>query len=124
MTPMTRWGVGLFVSLVVGWIVTMVFLSLLRRHIELPKDTSASQVPPSLTGLVERLFFTVAVAFDLSGTVPAMMGWLAVKMASNWNRPGDGGLQDPRGAVSALLAGLVSLGFALVGGLICRPPPY
>jgi len=42
---------------------------------------------PWVTGITERLFFTVAVAFELSGVATAMMGWMAIKLAANWNRP-------------------------------------
>jgi hypothetical protein len=111
-----RWSLGLAVSLVVGGIVTHLFVRCLRRRIN-TVNSEATGVSPWLTGMIERLFFTVVVAFDVSGTATAMMGWLAVKMASNWNRLG---VVDPPGAFSALLAGLVSLLFALVGGLICR----
>jgi hypothetical protein len=75
-----------------------------------------ARVSPWLTGIVERAFFTVVLAFDVSGASTAMMAWLTVKMLPNWNRT----TADPPGAFTALLAGLVSLFFALVGGLICR----
>jgi hypothetical protein len=73
-----------------------------------------------------------------------MIAWITVKMVSNWNRagtvrfvglkPGKDAGEDTaplnrriRGAFCALLAGLVSMGFALIGGLIaygkiCFPP--
>ena len=36
--------------------------------------------------MVERAFFTVVVAVDVSGAATAMMGWLTVKRVSHWNR--------------------------------------
>src|SRR5215472_8427682 len=83
-----------------------------------PKS-QAKRVPPRLTGVVERLVFALFVAFDLSGAVPAMMGWLAIKLASNWNRKDIESHANTRAfTFSALLAGLISMLFAALGGLI------
>ena len=82
--------------------------------------------PAWLTGLVERLFFTIIVAVDLSGIAIAMLAWLGLKLAINWNRLGiDLGVEHSeilraRFGFSAALAGLVSMIFALIGGLICQ----
>ena len=118
---MLRWILGLAVSLGMGWYATEKFLSWLRAMYDVTKPEGEKTVPPWLTGLIERLSFTVAVAFNLAGTAPAMIGWIAVKMASHWTRrhiehgPGSRFL-----VFSALLAGLVSMFFALLGGLIAR----
>jgi hypothetical protein len=61
------------------------------------------------------------VALEVQGTAPAMMGWLALKLATNWNRKDME--SDPKArpfAFTALLSGLVSMLFAALGGLICR----
>ena len=77
-----------------------------------------SGIPAWLTGATERLLFTMLVAFDFDGIAPAMMAWLALKLASNWNRLGR---EVGRfGAFSALLAGALSMLFSLAGGLIIR----
>ena len=71
--------------------------------------------------MVERTFFTVAVATELSGVTTAMIAWLALKFATNWNFAGMGAPAATRGfAFSALLAGLVSMLFATIGGLVAR----
>jgi hypothetical protein len=49
-----------------------------------------------------------------------MMGWLAVKMLTHWNRPENNQRPFSAGAFTALLGGLMSMLFALVGGLILR----
>jgi len=78
-------------------------------------------VPPSLTGIIERLFFTVIVAFNVSGFISAMVGWLALKLATNWNRKfWDDTYSARLYGFSALIAGLVSMLFAFLGGLIIR----
>ncbi len=47
-----------------------------------------------------------------------MIGWITLKMVTNWNRPSTDKDQKTTGAFSALLAGLVSMLFAIIGGLI------
>jgi hypothetical protein len=82
---------------------------------------AAERAPRWLTGCVERLFFTFLIAFQVGGAGTAMVGWLAVKMAANWGRPPPEGQsrEDHVGyAFTALLAGVLSMLFALIGGLI------
>ncbi len=119
---LARWIIGLVFSLGIGWLVTGIFLRRLRAFIGLPTqgdvESGIREIPPWLVGLIERLFFTLLVAFGVSGTAVAMMVWITLKMATNWNRPGE---ENPVPlAFSALLADLVSMLFALIGGLICK----
>jgi len=116
-----RWFVAWFVSLVVGALIVSLFVWLLRWWLGIPRKRTdgGPAVPTWLTGTVERLFFVPLVAFEVSGFPTAMVGWLAVKLASNWNRVG--ATNDPIArayAFSALLAGLLSMLFACVGGWI------
>ncbi len=123
------WSVGLAVSVLVGGLVTWGFLKILRRYTRIPKskpDPATRGVPAWLTGAIERLFFSLVVAFDLPGTTIAMIAWIAAKMAANWNRPTldqpsspEEAIQRARGSFTALTAGLVSMAFAAIGGLIC-----
>jgi hypothetical protein len=123
------WAIGLGVSIVIGRFVTWGFLETLRWHMHIPEtnlDPSTRGVPAWFTGAAERLFFTVLVAFHMSGVTVAMIAWIAAKLDANWNRSS---LDEPkydrdtirraRGSFSILLAGLVSMLFALLGGLIC-----
>ena len=122
-----RCSLGLFTSLVVGSWVTGFFLRRVRRRLDRLRGIrgdsdpapwhGVQDIPPWLTGVIERLFFTVVVAFNVPGAVVAMIAWLAVKMATDWNRPGIP--TTAAGAMSALLGGLVSMLFAVAGGLIC-----
>jgi hypothetical protein len=122
---MWSWLIGLVISLPVGAWATGVFLHKLRRYTRLPKidhDPATLPVPSWLTGIVERLFFMIVVASVGATAAGGMVGWLALKMAANWNRSSGDGLEGQtrraRGAISALLAGLVSMMFALLGGLV------
>lgn len=144
---MWKWIIGLGVSLVIGQVVTACLLVLLRRYLERreeefkgfsgkrklciylgigfypPIDPSERQVPPWITGPAERLFFTLIVAYGVSGTAVAMVAWIALKMLSS--RP----YREQRAALegissalpfefAGLLGNLASMFFALIGGLI------
>ena len=113
-----KWLIGLALSLVVGGWVTGFFVGWIRNCwvSELSSDT-ATGIPAWLVGVIERLFFTIVVAFDISSSAIAMVAWISVKMLTGWNRQGAKSTAD--GALSGLLGDVVSMLFALVGGLIC-----
>src|SRR6476646_4511744 len=116
-----RWIAGLLLALVGGSIVVQLFLYSVRRMLGLGKKPKESikRVPPWLTGAVERLAFTVFVGLELPGAATAMMGWLAIKLATNWNRDDMQKVGAARPfSFTALLAGLISMTFAAVGGMI------
>lgn len=123
-----RWAIGLIVAIGLGALVPSQFLKYLRAYLGLGrKKTTATPgvkvVPAWLTGVVERLFFTLLVAFNISATAVSMIGWITVKMVTNWNaRKLNPAAEDQQEAInwafSALLTGLVSMLFALLGGLI------
>jgi hypothetical protein len=126
-----RWFIGLLVSLLVGHYATRKFRDLRNKHIRnVCQDSEAlqkqdeqslnSDLLPLVTGLIERTFFTLVIAFNVSGGAVAMIGWLGAKMAVKWNRqPGESPINRAF-SMTALQAGIVSLLFALVGGLICK----
>ena len=112
------WSIGLAVSLVIGWPITEGFVFGLRKAQGFEKPAEEKSVPSWLTGMIERLFFTIAVAYNVGGSITAMMVWIAIKLAANWG-PGAGRIDTFRlRIVSSALGGLVSMLFALVGGLI------
>jgi len=116
-----NWVLGLACSLGIGWLVTHQFLIRLRRKFDVEKPDEGKAVPSWLTGLVERLFFTIAIAFHISGVPVAMVAWVSIKMATHWNRINTESVPDGRFLVfSGLLAGMVSMFFAMIGGLIIR----
>lgn len=118
-----RWAIGLVVSLGGGWLAAWGVLKLWRPEEE--DQDHGIGVPNWMMGLGERLFFTPVVGLELSGAVVAMMVWLTVKMVTGWNRltSDDGqratdGAARTRRAMASLFASLVSMFFALIGGLI------
>lgn len=117
---MRQWVLGLVFSLFVGGIVAWLFLKVLRGTLGQVPQLSGKGIPSWLTGGVERLFFTVLIGLDVSGVPTAMVGWLALKLATDWNHPDWKEKPEARTfAFSALLGGLVSMLFAFIGGLVC-----
>lgn len=128
------WGVaGLVVSLLLGEWLTRKSVDCIREKIkerakEIDKicddqyeaSCGLPYFSPRITGTIERLFFTILVAFDVSGTATAMVVWISVKMATDWLvvlKDGKEAWQRQL-AFSALLGSMISLFFALIGGLI------
>ena len=116
-----QWSIGLAFAVLVGGIVVPTFLHAVRGLMgvgDKPKP-KIKRVPPWLTGIVERFVFAVLVGLDVPGSATAMMGWLAIKLASNWNRKDMENVVAARPfSFSALLAGLISMMFAALGGMI------
>jgi len=134
-----RFLVGAAVTLGLGHLGIVIFLKTIRNHIyEQTKDKEKIHpiyidplaIPGWLIGLIERIFFGALVTFDISATGAAMGTWMIVKMGTDWHRllqeDKSEGKPDkykigPRSlAWGSLSAGVISLLFALIGGLICR----
>ena len=113
-----NWVVGLIVSLVLGGVITELFVQLMRKLLSVQKSSpNTKRFPSWLTGAMERLFFTVLLGLNAAGIAPAMMAWLALKMATNWNRSDEKEKPETRTlGFIALVAGLISMGFAYIGG--------
>jgi len=148
METLWRWVIGSVVSLIIGQFVTRTFVDRVRSHFKISEqwiatnfDFGLPNLPCYLTGTLERVFFTILIAFDVSGVSTGMMTWLLIKVVSNWNLiyPQNRGsikghdsdedqsdkdqrykAQLRRFAYSGLLGTLMSMLFALIGGLICR----
>ena len=119
-----RFIIGFSISLGLGHLLTPIFLKQIREDL-FKKLNKRYEIPNYgsldwLVGLLQRFFFTIIVAFDVGGAAVAMISWILVKMATNWHiiaRSKDEPLV--RGvALSSLMGSLISLSFALVGGLV------
>jgi len=132
MSSILWWLFGFLVSVGFGAMAIQAGLSCLRQWItQKAKDENIPipeaylrelYIPGWLIGIIERVTFTFLVAFDVSGTAAAMFAWVALKMATDWNRlTADVESIGARSlGLSTLVGDIVSLLFALVGGLICR----
>ena len=117
---------GLVVSLVLGSVLTPLFLKV--SYWVVSKKLSRPESPLGIGdwhpysiifGIVERLFFTIIVAYDVSGAAISMVAWLGAKMAAYWNKTT---VEDDNriSSLISLLAGLFSMLFALVGGIMVK----
>ncbi len=90
MGTISSWSAGLMFSLLIGHFVVGALLNFLRKDIKKEEREKDSIIPILVLGPVERLFFSVAVAFNISGIATAMIAWIAAKMVAYWNtRDGD-----------------------------------
>lgn len=71
-----------------------------------------------LTGIVERLFFTVAIGLGLSGVATAMLIWVTVKLQAHYHIFTSGNVKDLPRIYRALLSSLGSLIFVVWGGWV------
>jgi hypothetical protein len=116
---------GLLVSVVGGFIVVFPLEWFLRLYIgEKSEYKPRARVPGWFTGIIERGVFTFLIAYEVEDVGTLMAGWLAMKLASNWNRPGSMDERSIAFAFAALLAGLVSMAFAALGGRIAVGAPW
>ena len=86
------WVISLGFSLIAGHYGTNEFVKRVRSHYEISKkwieenfDFKLPTLPQAATGMLERLFFTILIAYNVSGVATAMMTYLLVKAVSHWN---------------------------------------
>lgn len=108
-----QWAWGYGISLVGGLILAAFVTWLIRKEF----DALWRGTP---IGLVERAFFTLAVAVELPGVGIAMIAWVTAKMATGWNLTATTACEtEKRQRMAALAGGLASMFAATLGGLIC-----
>jgi hypothetical protein len=149
---MEKWFLGLGFSIIVGHFVTASFLVFLRRYTEKrakkdkriykrkiicaylglayypPLHPSERQVSPIIVGILERTFFTIIIACNISGGAVAMIGWITLKMLTSRKYREERAKAEgaPTALVfesAGLLGNLISMFFALIGGLIIQWNP-
>lgn len=125
------WVIGLgVVSLFLGSVVSFLVWRALHKYFgrlnvergwNLPSDfTTTVWLYPFLIGILERLFFTILIAFQVTGAGGGLIGWIGVKLAVGWGSVKEGKTANRALAFSGLLSNLTSLLFAVLGGLICN----
>jgi hypothetical protein len=83
------WGLGFAISCGIGHVAVAKFHRWLTHRLGVPRDLGARRTPPGLTGFLERVFFTLAMAVNTTGVLPTMIAWLALKLAANWQNRDD-----------------------------------
>jgi hypothetical protein len=131
------WILGSVVALVLGHVWTVTALRLIRNYVYVQTLKRQEQIgaiyidslalPGWTVGTIERVFFGALVAFDIPATAAGMVTWILIKMATDWHRILGSGQQNkdpmygPRSlAFGSLLGSMISLLFALIGGMVCR----
>ena len=111
--------IGLVFALFLGHFVTDFLVNWLRKHTG--EEVASNNIMAILIGSFERLLFFPLVACDMPGVATAIIAWIALKTAPDWERlKNEKNLETLKGpAFIRLLGNLLSMFFALVGGLIC-----
>jgi hypothetical protein len=117
------WVLMLSISLFGGAGLAQIVLSKSMQALKVKEDETLipSWYSGFVVGLVERLFFTVAVALGgVSGVIPAMLIWVTLKGQTHYNifNGVDEGRKNRKNAYAALMASLISLLVALICGYI------
>jgi hypothetical protein len=100
----------------------------LRRESRLPETrlTKDEAVPVRFLGNFERVLAFILVFAHVEAAYALLAAWLGAKLAASWQRlkPKDDGPEEDRqiraGTLVALIAGIISVGFGIVAGLIAR----
>jgi hypothetical protein len=100
------------------------FASRLENEPDTKKPKATDWGAPSIvTGMLERLVFTAFVILAPKEAIPAMGGWLTLKMAASWQRDRPENTRQYRWISFAFLGlqtGFLSMAFAAAGGLLAR----
>ena len=125
----------------VGWFIGFVVIAncvgayfvhvandLLTQRNDAPIGNIPHWMGGTLTGIIERSFFSITVAFNLGGAIIAMIAWTTVKNAAVWTHLVGGpalGESSPNltRSYSAMLLGFFSMFIALLGGVVWRVYP-
>lgn len=119
------WAWGLIISLLVGGVVVLPVLWGLRWLGRLDQTWDWRLICFGFVfGFIERGAITLVGAYDLEKAAAFSVVWLGLKLASGWNRPQRGMLDDKQGHILArnsfvaLCGSLISVGFALAGAMV------
>lgn len=129
---MLNYLAGLMFSLLLGHIAVKYISIYLTDHILEKCDEANLKIPdhdhphnkfskvvidPEITGFIERLFFTLAIPLEVKGVLLTMVAWITVKTWFSWGKK----INSQWGkafALQTLLLGMVSMLFALIGGML------
>jgi len=82
-----RWYVGfLLIALLLGEWIIVVLRDWLHQidNLYLNSSPVPKKLSGQITGIIERAFFAIAVAFDAGGSAVAMIAWITVKNTAFW----------------------------------------
>jgi hypothetical protein len=118
--------VGLGFALGLGHLVVKWFLGWVRERSGVPANRAEAGVENWIVGLFERTLAFVLAFANVEGAYVVLGAWMAAKLALNWRRH-PFNKDDPNAerevrvyGISALMAGVLSLGFGVIGGAVAR----
>jgi hypothetical protein len=111
------WVLGLGVSILCGHIFTELFLRALRACVKIDYS-GPNAVFPWIIGMLERLLITMLISLNIQAVGAFIGSWIMAKAALVW-KDLTGSDDDRKRGYTALLATLISVAFAVVGGAIC-----
>jgi hypothetical protein len=105
------------------------FVHWLRHKSDLPpREPRKLTVPVHIVGTFERLLAFFLVCLNVEGTYAILIAWMAAKLALSWQRQPSS--SDEREVevdreiravtLVALMGGIVSLTFGILGGVVAR----
>lgn len=115
-----RWLIGLGIALFFGGLVTQYYARRIKNLVG-EDDPQYRMAIPIIIGVVENLFFTLGVAFHLSGVMIAMVAWMVAKIAAHWGEEQQGKNITNIATIRFLVMSgtMASMIFSIFGGLIC-----
>ena len=110
------------------------FVRWLRHKSDLPpRELRKLTVPVPIVGTFERLLAFFLACLNVEGTYAILIAWMAAKLAFTWQpRPLSGSSdeldelkveadrENRAGTLVALMGGIVSLTFGILGGVVAR----
>ncbi len=119
-----RWIAGLVgVDVILGYFLSYAWYALLCKLLSTEQKFSLCPKLPlketgHLTGIVERVFFTTAIATGIGAAAVAMMVWITVKHYILW--PGFTGQRSTKEGTVSLLSSMGSMLLAILGAEVCK----
>jgi len=110
---------GVILTFVWYW-TTCMFIGI-DKPFELHLDVSFPIFGP-LAGIVERYFFGVAVALDVSGVLTGMIIWTVLKSQSHWQIFTGGPAKSLKYVYAGMFGSLFSMLIATITGCLCHVP--
>jgi hypothetical protein len=120
--PLQRHHVtGLVIALPLGHVASFAFWWPLHQAVD-ARDGGRERTWwfPAVLGFVERLFFLMLIASGIGGVGGGLATWTALKLVNGWGRLKEDSVAARLRSMSAVLTGLVSLGFAVAGGIVWK----
>ncbi len=89
-------------------------------EVEKKAETTGTAWLSVVVGMVERTVITALVAWSIPGTAAFIGAWVATKMAGGWSSWSSGTVYARSMLFVGLLGSLLSVLFAVIGGIIVR----